>query len=424
MINVTASNSSIEEKNIDLVFIVFCLWTFILLCRPQDIFPFVVPFRPALLSSVLSLLSVLVAGVFSRGPSILAERQVKLYTILLCIMIFGIPFSLYRRLSFEAIFQGYIIVALYFIVFCKILDSIKKILKVLFVASVGVGIYLLFSLKSGFVVSGRLFFGNMFDPNDMAFFAVSFLTFGLLFLTRQCPLWKRLVSLSCIVSSVYVIVLTGSRGGVLAFICVVIFLLVRKSETVTLPMKGIFIGLSLIVLGTAPINVERYASILTIEEDYNVQGEEGRLTIWSTGLRIMMENPITGVGVGCFGEAIGRDREARGAESRAWQTAHNSAVQIGTETGVIGFLLFLLLSFNVLRIFNRGMKIAVSKDLVRICEMGFAGFLGLFISGMFLSQAYSIYWAFYVAFSAVVSQLLSRQQSLRSEEKIKARWQG
>lgn len=156
-------------------------------------------------------------------------------------------------------------------------------------------------------------------------------------------------------------------------------------------------------------------------EDYNVQDEEGRLAIWSTGLKVMLTNPITGVGVGCFGEAIGREREARGAESRVWQTAHNSAVQIGTETGVIGFILFLLLSFNVLRIINRGTEIVVSKDLVRLCEMGFAGFLGLFISGMFLSQAYSIYWAFYVAFSAVVSQLLSRQQTLRSEEKFKAR---
>ena len=405
-----------EKKDNEGLFSLFCFWTFILLCRPQDLLPFLAPLRPALLITVITFLGVLLSGLFSRGASVFAEQQVKLYSVLFFIMVLGIPFSLYKKLSFELVFPGYILVVLYFFVCYKLVNSEKRILTILYIATLGTGLYSFASVQVGSVVNGRLVFGSMFDANDLAFFSVSFLPLTLLFLTPPSPLWKRLVSLFCVACNVLLIVLTGSRGGMLAFGAVIILLLFRRSETVTLPMKGIFIGVCLVILGTASINLERYATIFMIGEDYNVRGEEGRLAIWSTGLRIMMENPIIGVGVGCFNEAIGRDRETRGAESTVWQTAHNSAVQIGTETGVIGFILFLLLSLNVIRIFNKGRKFAASKTLVKICEMGLAGFLGLFISAMFLSQAYSIYWAFYVALSAVISQLLAQQQALHLEE--------
>jgi len=84
-------------------------------------------------------------------------------------------------------------------------------------------------------------------------------------------------------------------------------------------------------------------------------------------------------------------------------------VQIGTETGVIGMTLFLLMSLNVMRILRRVKRGRCPEKLDRIAEMGLAGFVGLFVSGMFLSQAYSFYWAFYVVFSAVVSHLAARR---------------
>jgi len=41
--------------------------------------------------------------------------------------------------------------------------------------------------------------------------------------------------------------------------------------------------------------------------------------------------------------------------------------------------------------------------------MGMLGFTGLFISGLFLSQAYSPYYGFYIAISAVVNQLIVKE---------------
>jgi O-antigen ligase len=171
----------------------------------------------------------------------------------------------------------------------------------------------------------------------------------------------------------------------------------------------------LVIVSQFPINTERFKTLLTIEEDYNVWDETGRMAIWKIGLRAMLANPLTGVGVGCFYNAVGLDREARGAETLKWQAAHNSVVQIGTETGVIGLTLFLLMSKNVLLVFRRVKKAEVPESLIKIGEMGLVGFAGMFIASLFLSQAYSMYWAFYVVLSAVASQLLAREQQLAGE---------
>ncbi len=48
--------------------------------------------------------------------------------------------------------------------------------------------------------------------------------------------------------------------------------------------------------------------------------------------------------------------------------------------------------------------------------MGLLGFVGMFTAAMFLSQAYSLYWVFYVAFSAVANQLFAQEKTLAVEQ--------
>ena len=249
----------------------------------------------------------------------------------------------------------------------------------------------------------------MFDPNDLSFFTMSFMPLNLIFISRDKPMWIRLACIGSFSAGLLLTLLTGSRGGLVALAAVSVLLLLTKSRALKPSMKIVILLLGVAFVALAPINWERYETILKPEDDYNVQDESGRMVIWGIGLKAMIENPVTGVGVGNFNMAIGLDRERRNLERQAWQTAHNMAVQIGTETGVIGLALFLLMSVNVFRIFIKVRANSSSETLIRISEMGNAGFLGLFISGMFLSQAYSIYWAFYIALSAAVNRLLSNE---------------
>lgn len=412
---VSSPPAAVTVKEHKGVFFLFCLWTFILLCRPQDIFPFLSPLRPALVTGLITLAAVAANFKELSGPRFFQERQVKLYTGLLLIMVLGIPTSLYARMSFMTVFTEYINVVLFFFIFYKVVDTVEKLSRVLLLGCLGNGLYSAFSVVTGNFGSGRLSFGSMFDPNDLAYFALAFLPLNLVFISRDHPLWVRLACLGSFGAGLLLIFLTGSRGGLVAFGVAAALLLLLKTRTIGYLPKAVFVGLGLVIVSQFPINTERYQTLLHIEEDYNVWDETGRMAIWKIGMRAMLANPLTGVGVGCFNNAVGQDREARGADTIKWQTAHNSVVQIGTETGVIGLTLFLLMSKNVLLIFRRIKKAKIPELLVKIGEMGLVGFVGMFAAALLLSQAYSLYWAFYVALSAVASQLLAREQNLASE---------
>jgi len=403
------------ERGATGLFKMFCIWTFVLLCRPQDMFPFLGALRPALSTGMLTLLLVFIQQRELKGPPFFNERQVKYFTALLFVMVFGIPFSLYPRLSFMTIFTGYLSVVLFFYIFYKVVDSVAKLCTVLLVGCLGTGLYTAFSVASGSLGSGRLAFGGMFDPNDLAFFTLAFLPLNLLFISRDNPRWVRLACIGSFGAGTLLILLTGSRGGFLAFAVAAAILLLGKTRTIGFSLKVVVISMCVVFIGLSSVDTERYQTILEVEQDYNVTAETGRLAIWKIGMRAFLANPLTGVGVNCFNEAVGRDREARDLNVLKWQTAHNSVVQIGTETGIVGLALFLAMSLNVFRIFGRIKRTACEEKLVKIGEMGIVAFAGLCVAGLLLSQAYSFYWAFYVAFSAIANQLIAKEQAIGNQ---------
>ncbi len=399
-----------EPVNTGNLFLVFCVWTVVLLCRPQDLFPALNSLRPSLVSGILTLSLVLLRLRELGKGRLFEEQQVKLYTALLLVMIMGIPFSLYRGLSFKVVFTEYINVILFFFIFYKVVDSVRKVSKILLIGCLGSGLYSAFALATQDYRHGRLYFGSMFDPNDLAFFAISFTPLNLLFITRDNSKWVRMSCLGSFGAGLLLIVTSASRGGLLALVAVAALLLFSKSRFMNLKAKIVFSVFCIAILLTMPINLERYKTLLEPQQDYNVSEETGRIAVWKIGIRAMLENPITGTGVATFAEAVGRDRTRRDIGVRTWQAPHNMAVQIGTETGLIGLALFLLMSLNVFRIFGKVHANSASQGLIRISEMGRAGFFGLFVSGMFLSQAYSFYWAFYVVLSAAVNRIYLKEK--------------
>ncbi len=407
-----------KNRQVDILFIVFCLWLLVLMCRPQDIFPFLSPLRPALVLSIIVFIVLIFRSHDLIQKLFYQERQNKLFVYMVFFMILSIPFAIYRRSSFEFVFTVYSIVILFYYLFYGIVDSINRLRTVILLGCIGNGLYLTYSVATGTMIGGRLFFGDMFDANDLAFYALSFLPLNLIFISRDNSKLIRVACLGFFIVGMLLILLTGSRGGMLALATVIAVALCTKSRVISRPLKGFVISLSIILLFFAPANSERFNTIFNLEDDYNLQAETGRVAIWKAGLRIMFENPLTGVGVNNFAEAIGTDRQRRGEESLRWQAAHNMVVQIGTETGIIGMTLFLLMSMNVFRILGRARKESDSGQLAKIAEMGRLGFLGLFVSGMFLSQAYSIFWAFYISFSAIISRIMSQEKTEQYTDKI------
>ena len=398
-----------NQTNSGKLFTIFSIWTFILLCRPQDYLPFLGLLRPGLSVGLITLL--LYISTVKNNEKISANVQFKLYKYLIIVMIIGVPFSYYKSASLKEVFDYASITTMFFFLFYQLVYTAEKMLKLLFAYCSGVTVYAIYILKSGDFSSARISFGSMFDPNDIAYFIISFLTFNFLFITRDQRGYMRVISVINIVIGLIVILKTGSRGGLIACIAIFAYLLFAKNNTVKVSFvtKALLVITAIMSLQFVAMDTERYKTILDVQDDYNVTGEEGRIAIWKTGMRMMLSRPLTGVGMNCFNEGVGRDREERGLDSAKWQTAHNSIVQIGAETGIFGLILFCLMSINVFRITGQIIGKSRSEELVKISEMAKAGFIGHCISAMFLSQAYSIYWAFYIAFSAVLKHMLDKE---------------
>lgn len=391
------------------LFFLFSVWSFILLCRPQDYFSAFGALRPAITFGFLTLIAYFLS--VKATENILDSKQFKLYLLFVAIMIVGIPFSLYSRASFEHVLTYACTMPLFFFLFYQLATSIEKLRNLLFTYCCGVAVYAVYILACGELSGERLSFGTMFDPNDIVFFVISFFTFNLLFITKENSSPKRLLAIVNLMIGLVVIVKTGSRGGLVACLAVCTYLLFAKTRAVRISFFAKAVLVCLAFLSLVPfVNSERYETILEIQDDYNMTDETGRIAIWKIGIRMMFAHPLTGVGVNCFNEGVGRDRERRGLASAKWQSAHNSIIQVGAETGLAGLVVFCLMSVKVFSITKKVKGKSRSEDLIKISEMTRVGFIGHFLSSMFLSQAYSVYWVFYIALSAVLQRMAERER--------------
>lgn len=404
-INITSK----PQDKADPLFIVFSVWAFILVCRPQDYISIVAALRPSLTLGVTTLLMYLLKA--KHSEMLYKDNQFKLFTYLILIMFAGVPFSYYRSASLSDVFSYASFNMTFYYIFCQIIDTNQKLNRILFALCAGIAIYAMYALKLGTVIEGRLKFGNMFDSNDITYLIISYIAFNMIFIKSGNKAQKT-IAVTNVVISIIVIMKTGSRGGMLAISTMLAYFLFIKTNTISISFvkkAALTIMVILSLLYFVDMNSARYKTLLDVTEDYNITDEEGRLAIWKTGMRMILSRPLTGVGMNQFSQGVGRDREERGLSTAKWQAPHNSLVQIGAETGIFGLFFFILMSINVFRITTQVIKTSQIGTLVEVSEVTRVGFIGHLVSSFFLSQAYSIYWVFYVILSSVIKSLHDKE---------------
>ncbi|MFZ3091285.1 MAG: O-antigen ligase family protein [Nitrospirota bacterium] len=335
-------------------------------------------------------------------------------------MIAGIPFAYHRKEAFDFIFLIYLMNILFFLVFLMEVNSIKRLKTIILITTISTFLYSIFGLTNGSFSSGRFFiYGAMFDSNDIAYVLLSLFPLCFFYIVHKEGFLKRLLAIISIGASIILILLTGSRAGIIGLITIFLLLLFTKLEKVRWLYKIAFLIALFILyfLYEDKINIERYMTLTEIGSDYNITDEFGRTQIWKRAYQLITENPLTGVGANCFPMALGYLREELFLLPR-WQAAHNSYIQIITETGLIGFILFLsLIIFSIrtfLRVKNQKVITKEASELKTIGGLLYLGFIGHIITAFFLSQGYSMFFTLFFAFSAVLNNL-----SLNIEERLK-----
>ena len=152
----------------------------------------------------------------------------------------------------------------------------------------------------------------------------------------------RIINLLAIPLIFYGIFLTATRT---AFIVGVLGLMywVFTQRKASFMIKSLIIGVMIsafvaILLFAPKASVER---VFSAGESISQGTLNNRSIIWGGSIKQWKEAPIVGVGLGSLGNALGR-------EHINYDAAHNSFIHVLSETGIVGFLLFLMVNFSLL----------------------------------------------------------------------------
>jgi probable O-glycosylation ligase (exosortase A-associated) len=233
--------------------------------------------------------------------------------------------------------------------------------------------------------------GTALDPNDYAMHLVILVPFvmGLLFISKNFIVRVGLFGILGLF--ILNVIYTYSRGGLvsLAFVLgasVLWFGFKFKKQLWAI------LGLGISFLIMVPFVPEKYIERAKTITDLNDPAITARLDTWKTGIEMMVDEPLRGIGLGVFKyEYVTRAIVSGEVETKAALFAHNAYIQIGAETGVIGLLIFILIlafSWFDLRSAERNFENNQESNLSCLALSIRIGLLGYMVSAMFLTQAF------------------------------------
>ena len=368
--------------------------------RVHQLFPALLPFKPALLSAVLAIGLLVLDRSAPRRVSLLRFRTTVCVVGLLLWAALSVPGALHQGLAFQSWTDFARTVVMFFVIAGSVRNArdVERLTLVYFTVTVVYTAVVLtrFQLGADSWRLGRLYY---YDANDMATLIATAMPLGLYFvLAHPRPLSRGLALAGLAVLAVGLI-RSGSRGGFLALLAVTAFVLLGFT---TVPARARLAGLIVILAVAGTSASDRYwAQMQTIvhpHQDYNATSEAGRLKIWARGVGYMVENPVFGVGLLNFQVAEGTISSLARRQERGigvlWGAAHNSFVQVGAELGIPGLLLFIGVIATALRSLRRvaaqRTRASPSTDQVaRLAQSLMAAILGFVVGAFFLSLGFA-----------------------------------
>ncbi len=176
-----------------------------------------------------------------------------------------------------------------------------------------------------------------YNPNNIAFLLSMGVVTAWILLVDHSPRHRIFdaICVAAMISFTVGILLTGSRGGLIALAAGYLIILVsylRSNIRKWYKPIGVVVVCLLLVQTLMPQSLWlRYSTLLNLE----TSTLEGRQGIWEAGLEAVQQSPIFGIGIGTYADV---SLEALGREF----TAHNTFVSIYVEQGIVGLALFVV----------------------------------------------------------------------------------
>lgn len=191
-------------------------------------------------------------------------------------------------------------------------------------------------------------------------------------------------------------ILTGSRGGFLAFVVAIAVCLwefaIRGRRRYLLVLAGL--AALILLLSPGGIMVGRIKGTFNPKEDTAAAyaSSQARQQLFWRSIEVTKEHPLFGVGPGNFDQVSGQ-----------WHTTHNSLTLMSSEGGIPALILYVLIlwcGFKNLRATKRLQRKHTEASV--LARALFASFSAYAVGSIFLAVAYDFFPYILVAYTTAV----------------------
>jgi O-antigen ligase len=263
-----------------------------------------------------------------------------------------------------------------------------------------------YSYRNAMRFGGRLGTG-LSEANYLALNLVLLLPLAVVFARVSRPrstLW--VVAAAVLALEIF---MTGSRGGFVGLVAVAVLLILRFAKRRLLITTGM-IALLVVGLFLVPTTMSErlLGSVLgdEIERADVAVSNAQRQAVLIAGLRMIVANPVSGVGLGQFKDEMMHYVTPDAAP----HIAHNTYLEIAAELGVPALIVFLTIPVATYLSLRRSEQLAITagarglRDFAVALEIGLCGYL---VSATFLSAQYEkFFWL--VVFLSICLERIAR----------------
>jgi O-antigen ligase len=271
----------------------------------------------------------------------------------------SVPFSIWKGGSLPVFKDGWLLFSFVaFLATAGLIADYVQVRKAINSLTWALFVFVIIANVFGTMENGRLFLtqGKFANPNEMA----QALLIGM-------PLWgaklaspgpKKLFAAGVIVVMLLTVFRTGSRGAMIAFLAMALFMFLRASIMGKMQMMIGVVLLGAVILTTMPGRlISRYKTIEEADDDEMdaymresaLNSTESRKQLLKNSIKFTIRHPLFGVGPGMFVVADDDEAHAQGLHKGQWLGTHNSYTQVSSELGIPALCFFVAVIVMSLR---------------------------------------------------------------------------
>ena len=385
-----------------------CAYLFFEYFRPQSIYTFI-DFLPW---TKLVVIGAILGCFTDKSVRWVSSRINKLLIIFLLIILGSSVLAYFPEVSKDNLDKYYLWVIIYFLII-NIVNTRKRFF-------IFLGIFLVSSFKISFGVAliwakrGFSFTdwglkgppGFFENSGELAIQMLVFWPIALAFcLCLKEWVTRRFYFLLLLmpITAIMVILGASSRG---AQIALVLQLLVMNSKAIMRPKVLAILGCVILSIWML-MPEEQKQRFERIGED---QTSQQRLLYWENGLEMIKNNPVLGVGYFNFAPYYEKYYREDVLFKRA-ELPHNIVIQVGTDVGVVGLIIFLAMIFSAWQLGRKFKAPGCESNQKTMGNSANISLLGFVVAGQFVTVTYYPFLWIHLALLVAMTNSFDRNKT-------------